>query len=220
LKNLHDNQPNENHKISQLQDELDLYKSELSKYKHINDLYKKIVLTYQDNSETKESEAINLETETNPNISAKVYFNYSVFLPDPKETINDLLVVGHFHIVNTSQVELNNPFIGLRVTPANSANISGKIAVTEKTETILYTSDEEWQHMNQNWRVKIREQGEYWLKPSHCDVIKPGESLSFTNFDLRMNKLESEGHIKVEGICFTSEFSEGIPAINQISFYH
>ncbi|WP_280769241.1 hypothetical protein [Salipaludibacillus daqingensis] len=217
-------QTKENQKLIQLKQQLLHYKSELAKYKHINHFYKKkLSLNEGDNQITFKEEnfdTVDPDNKTEPLISASAYFNYSVFFPEKEEALNETLIVGHFHIVNSGQVELNNPFIALKVTPVKAATISGKIAVTENSETVIYTSDEEWQHMHHDWKNILREKGEYWLKPSHCRVIKPGETLNFTNFDLRLNNIDSEGQIKVEGVCFSTEMTNGIPSMNQITFYY
>lgn len=201
----------------QLQQKIIHYRSELSKYENLNDQLKKKIIMYEtDDVQEDSDDKVNIEKIESIK-SASAYFNYSVFLPDMQETEPETLVVGHFNMVNTGNQVLTNPFIGFRVTPVNGASISGKIALRESRENVLQTSEEEWQYMHSNWKEKTRSQGEYWLKPIHCSELKPGDALSFSNFDIRLRSIES--HVKVEGFCFSLELSEGIPAMNNVSFY-
>ncbi|WP_416151230.1 hypothetical protein ACM26V_09770 [Salipaludibacillus sp. HK11] len=206
----------------QLQQKIIHYKSELSKYKRLNEVYKKKIEFYE-NTDPSEKETVKTDysTKSEPLTSLTAYFNYSVFLPEVEEADQETLIVGNFHIINTGHVELTEPFIGLRITPANRATISGKISLQETpdTDTALHTSNEEWHYMHSNWKEKIRKQGEYWLSPVHCQKLNPGETLSFTNFDLRLKKRKLDENVKIEGVCFSSELTEGIAAINHISFY-
>ncbi|PYZ93483.1 hypothetical protein CR194_09945 [Salipaludibacillus keqinensis] len=208
--------------LIQLQQKILHYKAELRKYKRLSQEFKKKLSSYSEKEKTDQKTFHPIESQRNndPLASARAHFTYSTFLPDPEEEDQEILVKGHFYITNTGSGNLNHPIIGFRIKPVNAAKISGKIAtIGGKEESVLYSSNEEWQHLHENWMEKSRKKGEYWLRPIHCTEITPNETLSFSSFDLRINPSNLRGHIIIEGFAFFDEIKQGVPAINHISFY-
>lgn len=150
------------------------------------------------------------------------YFTYSLILPQIEEVEKNIFLLGSFTIKNTSHVTLHKPVICLRLKPAQCGILSGKIKKIsnhENDDDNFFLDDSqatEWQFAQENWKEFVQNKGEYWLNPIDNIELSPGDSLSFSNFDLTLsNQLESNAII-IEGFIYTQEFKEGIPSLNKI----
>ncbi len=145
------------------------------------------------------------------------YFNYSFILPDTKEETKEILILGHYIIQNFSTETLNTPVICIRVKPANAGNLGGKINFKQKGDLVIDgTSSEEWTYVEKNWKEKLKETGEHWLRPSNKKQLSPGEKLIFSNFDLSCIKVEGSNSVIIEAFVYFQEIKEGIPSLNNI----
>ncbi|WP_216828221.1 hypothetical protein [Alkalihalobacterium elongatum] len=152
-------------------------------------------------------------------IRCQAFFNYSVVLPDEdeQEQEKEVLIMGNFIIENMGEDTLNIPVVCIKIKPAHSGMLGGKIEATPRSEMIVdATNSLEWQYLNQNFKEKAKESGEYWLRPKESNELKPGEKLFFSNFDLKLNKPQEKNSVIVEGFIYFKELQQGIPALNKI----
>ncbi|OLO35866.1 hypothetical protein BTR23_16080 [Alkalihalophilus pseudofirmus] len=156
-------------------------------------------------------------TEEQKKINAQGFFNYSVILPELDEEEREVLIMGSFIIENTGEEMLHTPIICLKVNPISSGKLGGKIEAAPRNEMIVDASNsEEWQFISQERKDKLKENGEYWLKPVECKELSPGEKLFFSNFDINLSKPEEKNSVIVDGFVYFKELQQGVPALNKI----
>ncbi|WP_227939406.1 gp58-like family protein [Alkalihalobacillus deserti] len=213
----------QNDSIIQLQQKIIHYRSEISRYKQQLNSYEKQL---QDNKKgyTQLKEALE-KNENKPQekveesrIECQVYFSYSTILPKPEE--ENVLVIGSFILKNTGNQPLTTPIICIRVTPSEGGKLGGKIKLysRDKEDDRIFdeSATEEWVYIHDNWREKIKNNGEHWLKPANQTTIDPGEQISFSNFDLTLSPPEIGNSIVVSGFAYCQELQQGGAALNQI----
>lgn len=145
------------------------------------------------------------------------FFNYSIILPDFTEETKDVLILGHLIIKNIGSDLLNTPIICIRITPSAAGSLGGKINFINKSDLVINaTSSEEWTYVNKNWKEKVKVSGEHWLKPTGKNSLPPGESLIFSNFDLKCIKPEKENSITIEAYVYFQELKDGLSSLNKI----
>ncbi|OEH91594.1 hypothetical protein [Bacillus solimangrovi] len=150
-------------------------------------------------------------------LSFESMFQYSVILPSSDEHLHNTFVIGNFQIHNTGAETMNNPLICLEISPSQHSSISGKISYGKgnSDEDSLYGSNEEWKYLEYDWRKKGSKRGEHWLKPLHADNIAPGETLTFSNFQLKFSE-KAEGELSLAGFVYCKEDSKGRASKNRI----
>lgn len=143
------------------------------------------------------------------------YFNYSILLPSEGETT--ISIYGTFTVVNIGEKELEDVVICLKVEPVGKVTLSGKISNPKK----IINEDEnrqdvDWVYAVDNWKEKIKNDGEYWIR----SVLKPNvtskDSLSFMGFELLLDNSEHVDTFKLEGYVYCSEKSERVLARNKL----
>ncbi|WP_100404824.1 hypothetical protein [Bacillus solitudinis] len=192
--------------IIQLKQKVIHYKSEVARYKNVVNDYEKIIAK-KETPVSKPKEML---------IESTAHFNYSVLLPDLDE--EELLVFGNFIIRNTGTETLHHPLICIRVRPISYVRFGGKIKIRETKKDALYSTSEEWRFVHENWKSIVKDNGEYWLQPNHCEQLNPGETLNFSNFDIRIDRGITKENARIEGFAYFEELSTGIKSLNSISF--
>ncbi|ADU31077.1 hypothetical protein [Evansella cellulosilytica] len=158
--------------------------------------------------------SLNIDVEKN--ISILPYFHFVTFLPEQGE--EETLVLGNFSIKNEGNSPLKQPIICIRISPPKAAHLSGKILMMHRNDQVITDAEEEWTHVYRDWKKRIQHHGEYWLQPLHCNEINPNETLTFSNFEIRIRKKNNISNINIDGYVFSEASSEGFPALNNISF--
>ncbi|OIJ10389.1 hypothetical protein BKP37_17745 [Anaerobacillus alkalilacustris] len=156
---------------------------------------------------------------SNSNIEHQVIslFNYSVILPDMTEETKEVLILGHLIIKNNGPDPLTTPFICIRTKPTEAATLGGKINFIKKSDLVIdATLSEEWTYVDKNWKEKVKETGEHWLRPVGKNQLLPNESLNFSNFDLRCIKPEEGSSVIIEAFIYFQEKKEGLASLNKI----
>lgn len=162
------------------------------------------------------SETPTFKTEAQlPKYECQAVFSYTVILPSLDEDEKDLVVLGNFIIKNMGTEVLTYPVICIRIHPPKIGKLGGKIVLNEQLAEP--STQEQWFHVHPDWREKLKETGEYWLKPGHCREIKPGEILEFSNFELTFNKPVENSTVVAEGFVYFNELRNGAASANIIA---
>lgn len=207
-----------NDQMIQLKQQLIRYKSKVNQFKQQIDSLEK-ELKFARATGTSQKIQVKQEDLLEKKLDAFAFFQFTTFLPEVDDENKDLLVLGNLNIVNCGTETLTHPLICIRVKPAKAITLGGKIKYDkEVNEDEIFTTTEEWGHIYKNWQEKASIEGEYWLRPFHCEKLLPDEKLSFTNFDLKIDLSNGEVPYKIEAFIYFKQLTQGIRAINRIEF--
>lgn len=145
------------------------------------------------------------------------YFTYTIMMPNQKrEHVN---IFGNFIIKNVGTVPINNPLIYLNFEPRQGFSLSGKIGDKEMIDRDYspVPSMETWSYVSDEAKEKAEESGEYWLKPVENKEILPGETLSFTNFQIKLDQENIQKKFSGEGGLYSDELTSGLRSLNKIN---
>lgn len=214
---------NKDDKITQLNQKLLHYRSELEKYKrHIIILSKKGQPIPSEVEETREKPADEsfMEEFKNKVLPVNAYFSYGSFLEGLVNGEKKLDIFGHFTFQNLSDEVIEDPIICIRVKPIGKVNLGGKITVQQSLEDdFTLEQAEQWTYVQKDWRETVNTKGEHWLKPLHFKELQPFETKKFSNFNISVEHSPEYSHYVVEGFFYARSHQKGIPAVNSISFY-
>lgn len=195
--------------IGKLKVELDYYKQEL-------ELAKKYTIELSD-----KIEQIKTNTPTPKSFDLQSLFTYTIILPDFElEEMKEIIVVGNYIVKNLGTKKINSPFICIKVDPHTSGSLSGKIKqkATNFGDKILDESvSQQWGYIYDNWKEKVRLEGEYWLKPLYTTELNPEEQLVFSNFTLAIQKPQNGNSVTIDGFVYSQEERDGSASLNQIT---
>ena len=185
------------HKVMQMEVELEEEKNQA------NTILKKAV-----------AEAKQEKEEVNPSFMS--YFSHSTILPSKDE--QQVSIIGEYQLKNTGNVPLHDIIICLKVSPKEAGKLSGEIVMHKRKEPLHYedTPFLQWAFIHENWMDKIKETGEYWLKPLGIDSLKPNESISFSQFDAKLDKPAEKNAVILDGFIYCKEIPKGQRALNNI----
>lgn len=135
------------------------------------------------------------------------YFTYSLHLAhNPEE---ESFCLGSFHIQNIGNQPLSNPFIHITLSQDAPFFLEGKLVNNKMTLSKKLTGG--WERMNDR-----ANRFEYHLRPIGKTSILPGETLSFSNFQLNW-KPSSSYFGSMIGTLFCDQHPEGVSALNSIN---
>lgn len=176
-------------------------------------LQKKVVT-----SETKKPEEKEEILSPKPSPSIQAHFAYSLILPNFEEEDKETTIFGDFILKNNGTVPLHDIIVCIKITPIDAGNLSGKIATKSKqSESYLpNTPENNWQFLHDNWKEKIKENGEYWITYIDPEPIKPGETIYFSQFDIQIPIKESTKSTIVDGYVYSKEIPKGVFSLNKI----
>lgn len=202
-------------KIVRLENELLQYEVALEEEKKkVDSLYKE----FQNNFENKSNDDQITTNESSTEIQS--YFNYSLILPDEADEEKEIAIMGNFVIQNKGTEPLHDLIICIRLRPKKIGRLSGKIAthsVRAESNPLFESSvAEEWEFLHENWKDKIKKDGEYWMKPVEFTELSPGELIHFSNFELRLTEPEEKNGGVIEGFTYCKELPKGTLALNNI----
>ncbi|MEH7223917.1 hypothetical protein V7112_08855 [Bacillus sp. JJ1566] len=148
--------------------------------------------------------------ETIPSIQA--YFSYSTLLPTTED--DEITIIGDFIINNTGTDTLQDIIVCIKLTPTDAGNLSGKIA--NKISQSFIDSKIDWVFLHENWKEKIKEEGEYWIKYVDPNPLPPNEAVIFPQFDISLTKNEDSQSVVVDGFVYSKEMPKGTFSLNKI----
>ncbi|MGD6804706.1 hypothetical protein ACQCVK_12045 [Rossellomorea vietnamensis] len=134
------------------------------------------------------------------------YFTYSINLS--QDNTKENLLIGTYQISNFGTRPLNSPYICVKLSDGSPFAFSGKYV--KNKSVIKRTIPGAWELIKEG-----EKNNEYWLKPLETQVLQPGESLSFSNFQLRWHE-EEDYSGGLSGFFYCDENKEGTPSLNQI----
>lgn len=216
---------------AKLRNEYLLEKLHLAESVHIEPYEKKIaqleqqLLSYEVALEEAERQIQHLkktryttQEEKKPSVTkAQALFTYSILLPEPTE--EETLVIGDFVIQNLGTEALQNLMICIRIHPKTAAELSGKIAtysLSHNDPKVLTESAAEWTFTYENWRERIKHDGEYWIRPIHRQKLLPNEEIRLANVHIRIKKIDGAPSTVIDGFVYCNELPNGISSLNSI----
>jgi len=140
-------------------------------------------------------------------MNVQAFFAYSVVLPETSE--EETLVISDFVVQNIGTEPLQNTIVCLRIRPNTAAELSGKIATYSTKEV----DDAEWIFAYENWRERIKTDGEYWMKPFQQKPLLPNEQLRLANLQIRIKNAPST---VIDGFVYGNELPNGVASLNRI----
>ncbi|WP_031405015.1 hypothetical protein [Geobacillus vulcani] len=147
-------------------------------------------------------------------------FHYSVVVPTHLDE-EELTVIGDFIIRNHGTAPLHHLIVCLRLSPPKTAVLSGKIVLPNsgraEQEALISNSAESWTFTQENWRERVRQNGEYWLTPLYDAPLEPGEERRFSQFEITVRPSGNIRSLTVDGFVYCAELPKGVPAANHIA---
>ena len=219
-----------NHDI-QLEQKLLHYRSELKKFQRIIHLQKKKLTSQEEEIQSfKKSISNQISPHFNEPISNKIqenmagiyaYFAYSTLFPSSpsKDSEEPCIINGNFIIRNETGLPLHDPLVCLSFNKPELANLSGKINQNKQhyaTEHIM--ADENvlsWNFLEDHSIKKVRETGEFWLRPNKTELVDQ-EELTFNQFEILLPYHGKPFSVSINGYIYGKEIPEGRRALNAI----
>ncbi|MCH5586687.1 hypothetical protein MK805_17275 [Shimazuella sp. AN120528] len=154
-----------------------------------------------------------------PPFRMEVCFDYQIVFPTSEE--DDYLVLGNMYLKNTGMGALPDPHICIQVPPSSHIQLKGQIIPPQMVDTAgvqSFSGDSAvgWTYVDEDWRNKVKELGEYWVRSIQPLIIKPGETIPFSNFQLSVPR-DSSGDIMIEGFVHYKGLNLQYPAANKIA---
>lgn len=194
------------------------FQAKIEEQKKINQL---LIMEIQKLNE-KRMEKPEEKSPSGTGIDIAALFSYSLILPS-KEDEADGLAIGTLQVRNTGNLSLSSPIICIKVRPVGAVQLTGKLhsneeSKNERSEGRIFDKEEtmEWLYAHPNWKERIKQEGEYWIKPKDVSKIEPGESLFFENFTLNLPYSLSNSSLVAEGFFYCREMNKGVPVSNKI----
>lgn len=142
------------------------------------------------------------------------YFQHSVLMPTPDE---EMMILGNAVVMNQTGKPLVSPVICLKVKPQENVSLTGKVVDESEIEASnLPASALQWQYAHPKWREKIKQDGEYWIRPTRSAQLAPNQPMRFESFQLLIPKELNSSFVIVEGYFYSEEWKQGIPFLNKI----
>ncbi|MEH7380587.1 hypothetical protein V7138_08915 [Bacillus sp. JJ1533] len=212
----------EEEQIEPFQREIISLKEKLLKYevaleeekKRANLLQQKVISSKHTKDETIDS---TINQKSSPQIQA--YFAYSMLIPDQHEEQKEVVIIGDFILKNIGNEILRDIILCIKLSPIDAGTLSGKISLkSPKNDSSIFanSSDNNWEFLHDNWREKIKTNGEYWIKYTDSEPLKPEESIHFSQFDIRLPINETSKSVIVDGYVYCKEIPEGAFSLNKI----
>ena len=135
------------------------------------------------------------------------YFTHTIIIShDPNQ---ESLCLGSYHITNIGNQSITNPYLCIRIPQELPFSFSGKY-VYKNFKQALKSSDG-WERINEKENSE-----EFWLKPLGKSTIKPNETISFSNFQIKWTPTKSYSG-SIMGFTYSDEIKDGIAVINPIN---
>ncbi|THE12039.1 hypothetical protein E1I69_12810 [Bacillus timonensis] len=142
----------------------------------------------------------------------QAHFAYSTILPSTED--DDITIIGDFMIKNTGTKALHDIIVCIKLAPRESGTLSGKI-VNKKSQSFI-ESEIDWVFLHENWKEKIKENGEYWIKYVDPNPLPPNDTIIFSQFGINLPKNEDSHSVVVDGFVYSKELPKGIFSLNKI----
>jgi hypothetical protein len=194
-------------KIAQLEEKLLQMEVELEEEKKQKEELMKLKRKEEPKTEEKKIE---------PVYSLQSHFSYSIILPSKDE--DAISIIGDFIIQNTGNQPLHDIILCLRISPKEVGNLSGKIVMNRKNKREFNMDSPilQWEFLHENWMEKVRETGEYWLKPIGVKELPINETIAFSGFEVKLKKPDNQNSVIIDGFVYGKEIPNGTHALNNV----
>jgi len=153
-------------------------------------------------------------------INVETFFDYTILLPQSESELKEYLIEGVLYIKNTGNQAILNPVICIKITPVESASLQGQIIPPKMVSSLGTKSingEKGWKYLYDDWRQKVKKNGEYWITPIQVLQIPPGETTMF-NFKINFEQPKNGKSITAQAFVYFQEDKKQFPSNNQISF--
>ncbi|MYL35266.1 hypothetical protein GLW05_16940 [Pontibacillus yanchengensis] len=144
------------------------------------------------------------------------YFTYTVKLSYLADNPS-VSIIGSMVIKNLGDKRLTHPYICLKLNSTSHISFAGKINdhdLIDHGYSPLPTQT--WNYINEDVKSLTESEGEYWLSPLNLTHLDGGQTLSFANFQIRLDKNKTARPFKIVGFIYGKEIEEGIATLNKI----
>ncbi|WP_226682727.1 hypothetical protein [Sutcliffiella horikoshii] len=156
-----------------------------------------------------------VDTSPIKTLSYFAYFNHSILFPMEGEA--EITVISDLNLVNNGDLDLEDLLVCIRVKPLKQVNLSAKIAnpkLIQDSEKLKPAA--EWIYAIEDWRNKILNDGEYWIRPSQHSNLLRQTTMSLKGIELIINKNDFKGRVIVEAFIYGSNVKDNTAALNKI----
>lgn len=135
------------------------------------------------------------------------YFTYTLIIAhDPKQ---ESLCLGSYHITNIGNQPITNPSMCIKIPKELPFSFSGKYVYKNFKQSLK--SSDGWERINEKENNE-----EFWLKPLGKSTIKPNETISFSNFQIKWSPTKSYSG-SIMGFTYSDQTKDGIAVVNPIN---
>jgi len=155
-----------------------------------------------------------------PDANAEIFFNYTLIPPRFSDNHSEFLINATLFIKNTGTVELINPIICIKVPQQQNIQLQGQILPPKMVQSlaILGTGGKKgWKYVYDDWREKIKLNGEYWITPIQELHIPPGESATLSDFKFVINEAKENSSCIIQAFVYFNESKYKYSSNNFIS---
>lgn len=155
------------------------------------------------------AEIKNLLTGSVPSQKVNVisYFTYSLNIAHAPGGEN--LCLGSYHIHNLGRQAMTTPHICIQLPEGSPFSFSGKYVYGDFKPSLKGADG--WERTNEKTNKE-----EFWLKPLGKSSIEPNETLSFSNFQIKWNPIQSYAG-SITGFTYSDQMKEGVAVMNPIN---
>lgn len=144
--------------------------------------------------------------ETSQSLNIVSFFTYSLNITHAQGYDNYCL--GSYHIRNIGTKPLTNPYICIKISDDSILEFSGKYLYRNSQQSIRVANA--WERLNES-----TDKQEFWLRPTHTQVLNPSETLTFPNFQIKWNPEDTYSE-SIQGFTYGDELSNGQNSLNTI----
>ena len=152
-------------------------------------------------------------------LHAEVFFDYTILPPQSESERKEYLVEGNLYIKNTGNQALINPVICIKITPIQSASLQGQIIPAKMVSSLgtkSMSGEKGWKYVYDDWRQRVKTNGEYWITPIQVLHIPPRETTAF-NFKMTIDEPKERMSFIAQGFVYFQEEKKQFHSNNQIS---
>lgn len=135
------------------------------------------------------------------------YFTFSLHLTHKADEEN--LCLGSYHVRNLTGKTITNPYICIHIPKDAPFSFTGKYVYEAHLKKAK--NPDGWLRMNATEHPE-----KFWLKPLQHQSIRPNETISFTDFQVKWTPKKAYAG-SIMGFTYSEEHQEGIAAINAIN---
>lgn len=151
---------------------------------------------------------------------AEIFFNYTLIPPRFSDKHNEFLINATLFMKNTGNVELINPIICIKVPQQQNIQLQGQILPPKMVPSLAIMGADGkkgWKYVYDDWREKIKSNGEYWISPIQEFHIPPGESASLSEFKFVINEAKENSSCVIQAFVYFNERKHKYSSNNFIS---